>query len=203
MAHNELCVTLGGVERLPSGGWSLTGEQLRASIPDSRGHNAEMTFRYLGQTPREIPMRSGGSRHQLGLKLLEQDTCNLLYVMWRVSPESEIVVSRKHNPGATRHTECGSDGYQTLEPAWTAPVAAPVSESVHTLSARIVTDWLEVAVDGRPVLRTRLAPEMTAVTGHAGLRSDNVRFELIDAKADMLDPESSAAAPGCKALSMR
>jgi hypothetical protein len=198
----ELCVSSGALRSAgdsPLGErWLNTQPSLRATIPSSAGHHAAITFRYLGPTERETPLGSGQSRRQLGLKLLSRDTCNLVYVMWRFGPRSSIVASVKSNPGASRHGQCKNHGYRNLRPLWSAPVEEPALHSQHELSARIIGDTLEVQVDARPVLRARAPGSQVPAFGSSGLRSDNVRFELLRVEADMLlDGAEAAARLGC------
>ncbi len=60
--------------------------ELRAVARSGSGEAAELAFRYLGPTAREIALGNGEKRRQIGLKLRAQDTCNLVYVMWRLEP---------------------------------------------------------------------------------------------------------------------
>jgi hypothetical protein len=56
---------------------------------------AEAHFTYLGSTGNEARLGSGELRRQFGLKLRAEDACNLVYAMWRIEPESKLVVSVK------------------------------------------------------------------------------------------------------------
>ncbi|MFZ2084251.1 MAG: hypothetical protein WAU92_07140 [Candidatus Sulfotelmatobacter sp.] len=51
-----------------------------------------------------------------GLKLRAQDPCNLVYAMWRIDPESKLVVSVKTNQNAHTSAECGNHGYENIKP---------------------------------------------------------------------------------------
>jgi hypothetical protein len=55
-------------------------------------------------------------RRQFGLKLRAQDPCNLVYAIWRIDPESKLVVSVKRNPNARNSAECGNHGYENIKP---------------------------------------------------------------------------------------
>ena len=180
-----LCVSSGALQRSPSELWVNTSPSLRATIPNSLGHHAALSFRYLGRTTTERALGSGQQRAQLGLRLLARNTCNGVYVMWRLGTSSSMVASVKSNPGASVHAECKNHGYRNLKPLWSAPVEEPSLHSVHELSARIDSDLLEVRLDGRPVLRARLTGLDAPAFGSSGLRSDNVQFELLELEADV------------------
>lgn len=195
----QLCISLGGsasAQHLP---WINMQPEVRATIADSAGAQAAITFRYLGPTPAEKRLRSGRLRKQLGLKLFSEDTCNLLYVMWRFDPPSQIAVSLKRNPGQSSHVECTNHGYRNLRPSWSVPVAAPAPQTVHELAARVEGSQLSVSLDDKPVLRADLGGEPLPERGLAGLRSDNVAFELVRLQADLLHRAEPATAHPCRA----
>jgi hypothetical protein len=54
--------------------------------------------------------------------LRAEDACNLVYLMWRIEPESRLVVSVKRNPGQHASAECGNRGYQNVKPRYSAPI---------------------------------------------------------------------------------
>jgi hypothetical protein len=58
-------------------------------------------FAFLGSTGNEARRGSGELRRQFGLKLRALDACNLVYAMWRIEPESKLVVSVKAIPVST------------------------------------------------------------------------------------------------------
>jgi hypothetical protein len=196
----QVQTTLGRLEPI-AGAWLHTGPQLRATFPHSCGDVAALKFRYRGATPQLVPLRSGQVRKQLGLKLRARDSCNVLYVMWRFETPPAVVVSAKRNPG-TRHSECGNGGYHNLRPLWSTPIEAPDVESIHELAARIEAGVVEVWIDSKLVLRASVDQRLVPAQGEAGLRSDNVRFELHDftsvvprsAPASSLEPACAASA---------
>ena len=192
---SQLCISLGFSEAVLQKSWVNLQPKVRATVADSQGQQAALSFRYLGPTPGEQPLRSGLFRRQLGLKLLAEDTCNLLYVMWRFDDPSQIAVSIKRNPDQHLHVECTNHGYHSVRPSWSVPVAAPAPQSVHELAAHVQESRLEVSVDGKPVLRADLSAARLPKRGVAGLRSDNVAFELVRFAADLQEvapPESPA-----------
>lgn len=193
VALAQLCPTLGTLERLEPSRFYHPGPKLRATAADSTGDFAALTFRYLGPSPQPVALASGERRAQIGLKLGARDSCNVGYVMWRLSPPVGVVASWKSNPG-TRHAQCGNRGYRKLRSVWSAPVELPKVGSEHELSARIEGGLVHAWIDGRPVLRAALEPGMSAGSGEAGLRSDNLRFELLGFAAVSAGP--GRAAPG-------
>jgi hypothetical protein len=179
VAVDQVCFSLGRVERRGGAGWYHAGPKLRATVPSSVGREARLEFKFLGSTPEPVALASGVVREQIGLKLFARDSCNVVYVMWRFGARPSIVASAKANPG-TQHSECRNRGYRTLRPIWAAPVEVPVVGSVHALWARIDAGVIEVRIDDRPVLRAAYEPGSIPPIGEAGLRSDNVRFELLE-----------------------
>lgn len=192
----RLCPSLGAFQRLGAQRLYHDGPQLRATVPSSRGDSAALTFRFLGRSAQTAALGSGERREQIGLKLLAQDSCNVAYVMWRFGDPPSVVASWKSNPG-TRHAQCGNRGYQTLRPVWSAPVARPVPGSSHELSARIEGGFLHASIDARPVLRAALVPGMLAGVGEVGLRSDNLRYEVLRFEAILPETGAAPLSPGC------
>jgi hypothetical protein len=190
----ELCVTSGELHATADARWLSTRPALRATAPLSAGHHAALEFRYLGSTEQQKRLASGNERRQLGLKLLSRDSCNVVYAMWRFDEPASVVASVKANPDFARHSECGNRGYQNLRPLWKAGVESPQIGSVHALSATLQRGLLEVRLDQRPVLRAFVGGPRAPTSGLSGLRSDNVRFELLRFDADV--PEGRSARRG-------
>jgi hypothetical protein len=184
--------TLGTLHASPTGAFSIDDPKLRATIAGSGGRGVELEFRYLGATEQSAALRSGEARSQLGLELAARDTCNLVYVMWRLEPASELVVSVKQNEGSSRHAECENRGYRRLRPEVAAPVPRLAAAGVHRLRGELANGRLRVFVDGGLVWDGPLDAGALALAGKAGLRSDNVRFEALGLAADLLpDPAPS------------
>jgi hypothetical protein len=190
---NQVCATLGKPQPSTDGLFLMEEPKLRATVAGSRGHGIELAFRYLGPTALDAKLRSGGERRQLGLELAARDTCNLLYVMWRVEPRSELVVSVKRNGAQSTHAACENRGYSRLRPAVVSPVPELVPGAEHRLRAEIADAALSVHVDGALVWRGELDAALE-LSGRGGLRSDNARFEVLALNADV--PPSSRAACG-------
>jgi hypothetical protein len=70
---------------------------MRAYVNTFTSQPIEAHFTFLGSTGNEARLGSGELRCQFGLKLRAQDACNLDYAMWRIEPESKLVVSVKSN----------------------------------------------------------------------------------------------------------
>jgi len=175
----DLHITNGSVTEMGDGQLQILRGIVRGVTRHTGYRAAGLHFTYLGHTPKRTPLGSGVVRHQLGLKLSAENTCNLLYVMWEIEPRSQLVVSRKENPGQCMHIQCRNRGYQRLGAVAMAPIR--VGEP-HELSARADPGRLQVWVDGSMVwngaLELGAAPDGRSV----GIRTDNVkvafRFEV-------------------------
>jgi hypothetical protein len=172
---------------------------MRAYVNEGEAQGAQLRFTYLGPTPTQSALGSGATRIQFGLKLRAGDPCNLVYVMWRVEPQSKLTVSVKSNPGATASAQCGNRGYRNIKPARSTPLPQLSSSSgqSHTLRAAIRADQLSAYVDNTLVWQGHLGAIAAALKGPAGVRSDNARlgFELwVEAAASSTGP-----VPACPA----
>ena len=188
----SLCVTKGSA----SLGGTIEEPTVRAVALGSSGEAASLSFVFRGDTAAARELASGETRRQLGLKLRAQDGCNLLYVMWRLDPRPAVTVSLKLNPGKRTHHECGAGGYTRLKPVRAAvpslvPVPALSAGASHTLRAEIVHDDLLAWIDDQLVWRGPLPASARDLSGPAGLRSDNVSFDLVSLDA----APASAASP--------
>ncbi len=155
--------------------WTIDSGKVRAVVDGSTDQTVELRFTYLGQTLQSTELGSGATRQQIGLKLRASDGCNLVYVMWRIAPESQIVVSTKSNPGKSKHKQCGTDGYTNYAFVDVPQVARGEH---HVLRVRSRGRGLVVWADGREIWRGELGPEVDALSGHPGLRTDNVHVTL-------------------------
>ena len=197
VSRADLCVTEGTVEELP-------GQRLGVSVPKMRAYvNApsppivEAHFTYLGSTGNEARLGSGELRRQFGLKLRAEDACNLVYAMWRIEPESKLVVSIKTNPGQHSSAECGNRGYRNIKPRRSTPVPVLHLGASHTLRAAMDGDEMKVFVDNAQVWEGSVGPEALRFDGPVGMRSDNARLEL-ELRAGPLTGMRSGAQPGCR-----
>jgi hypothetical protein len=200
-APGRLCVTKGAA----AVGGTVTEPTVRAVALGSSGDAASLAFVFRGETAASRELASGESRRQLGLKLRAQDGCNLLYVMWRLEPRPSLLVSIKRNPGLRTNKECGTRGYTRIKPERgpalaAAPDLAPGAS--HTLRAEIEGDELRAWIDDQLAWRGPLPPAARELAGPAGLRSDNVSFDLVAfdaAAASAGSAAGSGAAPAAPA----
>ncbi len=193
---DPLCVTKGAA--------TLGGEVLdpstRAVALGSTGDAAALTFVYRGLTEKKTELASGQQRRQLGLKLRAANGCNLVYVMWRIDEGKApwVDVSIKSNPGSTSHAECGAGGYTKVKSSRDGKLSlVPVlaAGDTHTLRAAIAGDQLRAWIDDKLVWQGTLPDEARAMVGPAGIRSDNLAYDLVSFAAPV--GETGAAKPAC------
>ena len=189
IAHDQICVTKGEVADA-----AIREPTVRAFARGSTGDAAALTFTFSGDADRGRALANGELRRQMGLKLRAQDSCNVVYVMWRLDPKPKLEISVKANPGKRTHEECGADGYTKIKPARSHPLPPLEVGSTHTLRAEIVGDELFAWVDNALVWSGTLPAEARSISGPAGMRSDNVKLDGLALSA----PHSSAAATECK-----
>jgi hypothetical protein len=169
------CGTIGGTTDL----LAVRSACTRAVVGDEPRPGTSIAFAYLGPTRDIEPLASGELRQQIGLKLRARDTCNVVYVMWHITPTPGVFVSVKSNPGLSDHAACGDHGYINL-PATGASSQAPilVPGDHHTLEARIERPRMRVLADGILVWDGELPASAFAFDGPVGLRSDNAEFDV-------------------------
>jgi hypothetical protein len=175
VAPGALCVTKGAARI----GERVTQPTMRAFAHETSGDAASLTFTYRGETEHTRALASGQERRQLGLKLRAANGCNLVYVMWRLDPKPALDVSVKVNPGMSTHKQCGAEGYQKVKHGALAAVPPLVAGETHTLRAEIDGDELTAWIDDQPAWRGTLPDQARALSGPAGLRSDNLAFDLV------------------------
>ncbi len=191
IAERDLCVTNGVVTTAPDGRMTVETPSSRAVLRMPSEPAAEIRFRYLGATAGSKPLASGAMRRQLGLKLRAEDSCNLLYVIWRIEPNPEIVVSVKRNPGMHAHAECGAHGYTTLKVIPMRPMRTGES---HTLRAELRGLDLDVFADNASVWHGPAGRAVEDLEGPVGFRTDNAHI-LFDYFARGVQPEAKSNAP--------
>jgi hypothetical protein len=196
VSRASLCVTEGAIEELPGGRLSVGVPKMRAYVNASTPQFVEAHFTYLGSTGNEARLGSGEVRRQFGLKLRAQDACNLVYAMWRIEPDSKLVVSVKSNSGQHTSAECGNRGYRNVKPQRSRPVPVLRSGDTHDLRAEMNGDQLRVFADNSLVWEGSLG-QNALFNGPVGIRSDNARLQL-----ELRVPRSADAehgrAPGCR-----
>jgi hypothetical protein len=174
----ELSVSSGTIEDDGPGRFLIRSPVLRAELGRSPRSAAEISFTYRGPTQSDAPLASGELRRQIGLKLRAQDTCNVVYVMWRIEPAPGIVVSVKSNPGQSRHSECGDSGYRILEPSTSARAATVEPGRAHVMGVEMRGRRLLVKTDGSESWVGELPAAAFDFDGPVGVRSDNGEFSV-------------------------
>jgi hypothetical protein len=193
MNLRDFCVTEGRIGGTSDGTLTIEDTKTRAVLGRETLPRAEIAFRYLGPTREQSALRSGALRTQIGLKLRAQDGCNLVYVMWRILPESRVVVSIKSNPGQHAYAECANRGYHNVKGSRESAAPEVDPGSRHSLRAELTGDRLVVWADGKVVWEGRLDESAFGFDGPVGFRTDNGRFEMQFSAAPL---SKSFACPG-------
>jgi len=193
--RGTLCVTNGIVSGLSGGRLSVETPSSRAVLRVASAQMAEIRFRYLGPSEGSKPLASGELRRQIGLKLRAQDTCNLVYVMWHIEPDSRVAVSVKRNPGKKTHQECGANGYVNVRARTSRSRPRIVAGETHTLRAELRGEDLTVLADGQLVWEGGVGHTIAEFDGPVGFRTDNARF-ILEYYASDLRPQSGTLGHG-------
>ena len=196
LSRAALCVTEGALEQGRGQGLSVDVPKMRAYANQVTAEAAQLRFTYLGPSATTSALASGASRVQFGLKLRAADPCNLVYVMWRVEPESRLVVSIKSNAGQHASSQCGNRGYQNIRPTLSAPIPRLGPGQSHVLSATLSDDALRAFVDERLIWQGELGPLASGLHGPAGVRTDNAHLNFQLAVDSAAAP--SAPVPACR-----
>ena len=198
VGRDMLCITEGAISELP-------GQRLSVDVPKMREYLNRWTsqtiaaqFTYLGPTRIESKLGSGQTRVQFGFKLRAQDPCNLVYAMWRIEPESKLVVSIKANPGQNTSAACGNQGYHNVKPLHHSPLPILHPGDKHTFRVEMAGEQVSVFVDGAMVWDGNVGREALRLDGPVGIRSDNAKlqFELLRGEFSRGHPNSAIP---CKA----
>ena len=161
LTRANLCVTEGSLGEASAQRLSVTVPKMRAYATVPTSQDVEARFTYLGPTGGEARLGSGELRRQFGLKLHAEDACNLVYAMWRIEPESKLVVSVKSNPGQHSSAECGNRGYRNIKPRRSSPVPLLRPGETHTLRAEMAGEELKVMVDNIVVWEGAVGPQVS------------------------------------------
>jgi len=188
---STLCVTKGQLARDAR----IEVPTFRAVAPGHAGDTASIRFTVHGDSTTQRALDSGELRRQLGLKLRAENGCNLVYVMWRLDPKPKLEVSIKRNPGARTAADCGADGYTKIKPLFSSPLPTLDDNNEHELRAEIVGDTLTAWIDRQIAWQGWLPPEAAELQGPAGVRSDNLSFDLTEMQ---IDSRTTAADPQCR-----
>jgi hypothetical protein len=191
IAAADLCVTKGAVL-----GATIEEPTVRGYARGAGGDAASLVFTYRGESFETRELAGGQARRQIGIKLRAQDSCNVVYVMWRLDPKPKLDVSVKLNPRNKTHEECGAGGYTKIRPHKKTFIPAFEYGKTHTLRAEIVGDELYAWIDDKLLFQGTLPAPARSLTGPAGIRSDNVKFDLVSLSA--APGAGAATAPACK-----
>jgi hypothetical protein len=178
---SNLCVTEGTVTALPAHRLLVTDPNVHATMNRETPQDIEAHFVYLGPSNENDAAPSGPIHHQFGFELFAQDACNLVYVMWRFEPESNIAVMVKSNPSQHLHDECRKRGSAQAQPELALPLP-PVhagERTSHTLRAQVSGPQLLVFADKILVWRGALPSEVIRSHGPVGIHCDNAKLELM------------------------
>jgi hypothetical protein len=175
---DSLCVTNGTMRSLADGRLSIDSASSRAVVRKMTAQSAEIRFHYLGPSAGSKPLASGELRRQIVIKLRAQDTCNLLYAMWHIEPDSRIAVSIKQNPDQHTHAECDAHGYRNIKPLMSKNLPPVSAGEVHQFRAVLRGATLTLTADGSVVWEGAVSDQALQFDGPVGLRTDNARFEL-------------------------
>jgi len=173
---------------------AIWSPSVRGVVPGSDPNIAAIELTYHGPTAQLAALASGDMRSQVGLKLRAEDSCNLVYVMWRLEPTPAIAVQVKRNAGQTRHEQCGTAGYARVRPAEQHTPPRLIPDSSHRLAATIDGVELTVWADHELVWRGTLPASAGDLHGAAGFRTDNVALDLA-MHAHQIRGRDPAAAP--------
>ena len=179
VARADLCVTEGEVRDVGGGQMEVDSPAMRAVVKGSEPEVAELHFVYRGPTTETSRLANGEVRRQVALKLRAEDSCNVVYVVWRIEPESKIVVQTKANPGKHSHRECGDKGYENVAARTSKPVPPPAAGEEHLLQAQLTGENLVVYLDRDVVWQGEIGSNVD-FSGPVGLRTDNasLAFEI-------------------------
>jgi hypothetical protein len=195
VSRADLCVTEGTIDELPrSHRLTVDSPKMRAYVNAQPLQTIEARFTYLGATSHDVPLGSGTLRRQFGFKLRAQDPCNLVYAMWRIEPESKLVVSIKENPGQHLSAECGNRGYSNIRPQRSLATPALRPGDAHTLRAELTSSALAVYVDEMLAWEGPLGTHILKWADRVGIRSDNVHVEFELRSGAILNPSNR----GCR-----
>jgi hypothetical protein len=184
VSRDDLEVTDGKVGESKDGFLTVEDPEVRGTQKAISAKGARLVFTYLGEPKQVAKLASGNVAHQLGLKLRAKNTCNLLYVMWKIEDQERIAVSVKRNPDKSTHKECGANGYISIKPAILGTLPSAKDGKSHTLEAQLLkkkgADYeLVVKADGVIVWQGPIeAKLLNDIDGPPGFRSDNAKFKF-------------------------
>jgi hypothetical protein len=98
--------------------------------------------------------------------------------MWRIEPESKLVISIKENVGQHLSAECGNRGYRDIKPERVVTIPKLRPGDVHTLRAEMISTVLNVYIDETLARQGPLGVEVRKWDDRVGIRSDNIRAQF-------------------------
>jgi hypothetical protein len=179
--HHEIDITSGEIKEKPPWWLSVEEPSIRATLLSSKSSVACLQFQYIGVTTKQIKSKDGTEFHQIGLKLLAKDSCNLVYIMWRIHPKEELVVQVKRNLGQSKNSECKNNGYTTIV---RHPFSAFGLGETHELMANILQEnnggiEIKVWVDWQEILLVPISKALIeGINGPPGIRTDNGQYDF-------------------------
>lgn len=138
----------------------IVSRSVRAIALASRGDAASLVFTFHG-----IIGDAGG---HLGVELRAASMLHLVYVMWRLTPRTQLIVQVKA-PDAS---------YLRVKPLHAEYVDVPLPGRSHKFAARIEGDRLSAWVENHLVWTGKLPPPARALVGFAGMRADHVAADV-------------------------
>lgn len=196
ISRADLCVTEGTIDSGPAASLRVDSSKMRAYVNAKTTQSIEARITYLGASTHDIPLGSGAMRRQFGFKLRAQDACNLVYAMWRIEPDSKLVVSIKENPGQHLSAECGNLGYRIIKPQRSPPIPKPRPGDVHKFRAELTAIAMNLYIDETLAWQGLLSSDVLKWDSRVGIRSDNVRVQF-DLHTGPFEPQN-APIQNCK-----
>jgi len=93
------------------------------------------------------------------------------------------------------HEQCGAHGYFSVKPMFSVQPPKILSGGSHVLRADLEHDELTVTADGVAVWRGAVGRQIEDMSGPAGFRTDNARFEFEFLAAGSMSSTGSTRAP--------
>ena len=180
--RSDLRVSLGEISQTKSGYLTVVGPKERAVRTSGEHSSAVLQFRYRGPSEKTALLDSGSLVRQIGLKMRAMNTCNLLYIMWRIKPTEELYIAIKRNPGKVTYKDCQARGYTQLARVPLKPFGiTAATQKPHRLGATVTESagrfTCTVTIDGRTIWSRNIDPKhITDLKGPVGMRSDNGSF---------------------------
>jgi hypothetical protein len=203
---SQVCVTNGEISRQNSDKLAIESPSSRAVVKSSDDSFGAIEFEYLGPTAKDAPFASGRIVRQLGVKLRAR-SCNSIYIMWNADEDSGLKISKQINPNKSTHAQCGVKGYKMLYESKSGDFAPIHVGEPRRLEAALKSRTLTVKIDGKNVWQGDVGVDAANLTGHSGIRTDNVRVRLrwLTAAQSVADNAAISNAPklNCRSVAAR